>query len=91
MLLQLKVSLNFLLLLCATSFSFFFVFIGSYDHTVKMYDARSGSCVMSMDHGVPVESVLMFSSGGLFISAGMCIFQMLYYITMPVIQWSITL
>ncbi|XP_035213494.1 U3 small nucleolar RNA-associated protein 15 homolog [Stegodyphus dumicola] len=47
------------------------VFIsGSYDHAVKMYDARSGSCVMSVDHGVPVESVLMFPTGGLFISAG---------------------
>lgn len=43
---------------------------GSYDHTVKMYDARSGSCVMSVDHGIPVESVLMFPSGGLFLSAG---------------------
>lgn len=48
----------------------FYTFLGSYDHFVKMYDARTGSCVMSVDHGVPVESVLMFQSGGLFISAG---------------------
>ncbi|GBL76631.1 U3 small nucleolar RNA-associated protein 15 [Araneus ventricosus] len=43
---------------------------GSYDHTVKLYDTRTGSSVMTVDHGVPVESVLMFPSGGLFISAG---------------------
>ncbi|GFT97068.1 u3 small nucleolar RNA-associated protein 15 homolog [Nephila pilipes] len=43
---------------------------GSYDHTIKVYDTRTGSSVMSVDHGVPVESVLIFPSGGLFISAG---------------------
>ncbi|GFQ79209.1 u3 small nucleolar RNA-associated protein 15 homolog [Trichonephila clavata] len=43
---------------------------GSYDHTVKMYDIRTGSSVMSVDHESPVDSVLIFPSGGLFISAG---------------------
>lgn len=43
---------------------------GSYDHTVKMYDARTGKSTMSVDHGVPVESVVMFPTGGIFISAG---------------------
>nr|XP_042910481.1 U3 small nucleolar RNA-associated protein 15 homolog isoform X2 [Parasteatoda tepidariorum] len=43
---------------------------GSYDHTVKVYDARAGVCTLSVDHGAPVESVLMFSAGGLFVSAG---------------------
>lgn len=43
---------------------------GSYDHTVNMYDIRTGSSVMSVDHECPVESVLIFPSGGLFISAG---------------------
>ncbi|GFX45059.1 u3 small nucleolar RNA-associated protein 15 homolog [Trichonephila clavipes] len=43
---------------------------GSYDHTVKMYDIRTGSSVMSVDHEFPVHSLLIFPSGGLFISAG---------------------
>lgn len=43
---------------------------GSYDHTVKLFDTRIGECVMSVDHGAPVESVLMFPTGGLFFSAG---------------------
>lgn len=43
---------------------------GSYDHTVKMYDARTSKNILSVNHGCPVESVLMFPSGGIFISAG---------------------
>jgi len=43
---------------------------GSYDHTVRLFDARLDKSVMCVDHGAPVESVLMFPSGGLFISAG---------------------
>ncbi|XP_007897998.1 U3 small nucleolar RNA-associated protein 15 homolog [Callorhinchus milii] len=43
---------------------------GSYDHTVKVFDARADSCVMTMEHGQPVESVLLFPSGGLLVSAG---------------------
>ncbi|XP_023223481.1 U3 small nucleolar RNA-associated protein 15 homolog [Centruroides sculpturatus] len=43
---------------------------GSYDHTVKMYDARTSKSILSVDHGCPVESVLMFPSGGVFVSAG---------------------
>ena len=39
-----------------------------------MYDARVGSCVLSVDHGAPVESILMFPTGGLFISAGLMTF-----------------
>ncbi|NXH22732.1 UTP15 protein, partial [Bucco capensis] len=47
------------------------VFItGSYDHTVKLFDARTKSSVMTIDHGQPVESVLLFPSGGLLVSAG---------------------
>ncbi|NWY56358.1 UTP15 protein, partial [Chionis minor] len=47
------------------------VFItGSYDHTVKLFDARMKSSVMTIDHGQPVESVLLFPSGGLLVSAG---------------------
>lgn len=36
---------------------------GSYDHTCKLWDARSGACTMTADHGAPVESVLFFPSG----------------------------
>ncbi|NXC27891.1 UTP15 protein, partial [Campylorhamphus procurvoides] len=43
---------------------------GSYDHTVKVFDARTKGSVMTIDHGHPVESVLLFPSGGLVVSAG---------------------
>ncbi|KAJ3020066.1 snoRNA-binding rRNA-processing protein [Thoreauomyces humboldtii] len=43
---------------------------GSYDHVVKMWDVRSASCVMTMRHGNPVESLLMFPGSGLVASAG---------------------
>ncbi|XP_028925248.1 U3 small nucleolar RNA-associated protein 15 homolog [Ornithorhynchus anatinus] len=43
---------------------------GSYDHTVKMFDGRSQKSVLTIMHGQPVESVLLFPSGGLLVSAG---------------------
>ncbi|KAL4617545.1 hypothetical protein GN956_G21502 [Arapaima gigas] len=43
---------------------------GSYDHTVKVFDVRNERSVMTMDHGQPVESVLLFPSEGLLVSAG---------------------
>lgn len=43
---------------------------GSYDHTVKMFDARTNKNVLCVEHGQPVESVLLFPSGGLLVSAG---------------------
>lgn len=43
---------------------------GSYDHTVKIWDARSNQCVMTMDHGFPVEAVLPLPGGSLIVSAG---------------------
>ncbi|TPX56790.1 hypothetical protein PhCBS80983_g04273 [Powellomyces hirtus] len=43
---------------------------GSYDHTVKLWDLRSTSCAMTMRHGAPVESLLMFPGSGLVASAG---------------------
>ena len=44
---------------------------GSYDGTVKLWDARAPSTsALTLDHGYPVESVLVHPSGTLAISAG---------------------
>nr|AAQ97804.1 unknown [Danio rerio] len=43
---------------------------GSYDHTVKMFDVRSGNSVMTMQHGQPVECVLLYPSEALLVSTG---------------------
>ncbi|XP_068461468.1 U3 small nucleolar RNA-associated protein 15 homolog [Clinocottus analis] len=43
---------------------------GSYDHTLKLFDARAEKSVMTMDHGQPVESLLLYPSEGLLVSAG---------------------
>lgn len=43
---------------------------GSYDHTVKMFDTRTEKSIMTMEHGHPVESVNLFPSGGLLVTAG---------------------
>jgi len=46
--------------------------IGSYDHTVRLFDTRCKSSVLQIDHGSPVESVVMFPGGGIVASAGLC-------------------
>jgi U3 small nucleolar RNA-associated protein 15 len=43
---------------------------GSYDQTVKLWDMRQNECVMTMNHGAPVESLLMYPGGGAVISSG---------------------
>lgn len=43
---------------------------GSYDHTIKLFDARVNKSTMKMDHGQPVESLLLYPSEGLLVSAG---------------------
>ena len=43
---------------------------GSYDHTVRMWDRRTQASVMTVNHGYPVEDILVFPSGGLCVSAG---------------------
>lgn len=43
---------------------------GSYDHSVKMFDSRTPTSVLTVNHGSPVEAVLIFPAGGAFISAG---------------------
>jgi U3 small nucleolar RNA-associated protein 15 len=43
---------------------------GSYDHTLRLWDVRSGQSVLRLDHGQPLEDVAFFPSGGLLVSAG---------------------
>ncbi|XP_013920375.1 PREDICTED: U3 small nucleolar RNA-associated protein 15 homolog [Thamnophis sirtalis] len=43
---------------------------GSYDHTVKVYDTRTDKSIMRIEHGQPVESVNLFPSEGLLVTAG---------------------
>ncbi|KAI8853335.1 WD40-repeat-containing domain protein [Chytridium lagenaria] len=43
---------------------------GSYDHTVKLWDIRANKCVLTMDHGSPVESVLFLPGTSIIASAG---------------------
>lgn len=43
---------------------------GSYDHTIRVFDARTEKSVMTMDHSQPVEAVLLYPSEGLLVSAG---------------------
>jgi len=44
--------------------------VGSYDHTVRLFDTRCKTSVLRIDHGSPVESVVMFPGGGVVASAG---------------------
>ncbi|KAK6173701.1 hypothetical protein SNE40_017107 [Patella caerulea] len=46
------------------------VLTGSYDHKAKLFDTRVPESVLTVDHGYPVESVLMFPNGGIFMTAG---------------------
>ncbi|KAH0628032.1 hypothetical protein JD844_008695 [Phrynosoma platyrhinos] len=43
---------------------------GSYDHTVKLFDTRTEKSVMTIEHGQPIESVNLFPSGALLVTAG---------------------
>ena len=43
---------------------------GGYDHTCKIWDARTHKATMSMNHGAPVESIAFFPSESLVITAG---------------------
>ncbi|KAM7287111.1 U3 small nucleolar RNA-associated protein 15 homolog [Ixodes scapularis] len=46
------------------------VLSGSYDHHAKLFDLRSSDAVVTVNHEAPVESVLMFPTGGIFLTAG---------------------
>ncbi|XP_076465738.1 U3 small nucleolar RNA-associated protein 15 homolog [Babylonia areolata] len=43
---------------------------GSYDHTARLFDRRNDSSVMSFEHGSCIESVLLFPSNGIVLTAG---------------------
>jgi len=43
---------------------------GSYDHTVRFWDVRTKSCWLTVDHGEPVEDVMIAPCGSLAISVG---------------------
>lgn len=46
------------------------ILTGSYDQTVRLWDTRQNQCVMTMQHGAPVESLLMYPNGNAVVSAG---------------------
>ena len=43
----------------------------SYDHVCKLWDARQRRCLLSVNHGAPIESVAFFPTGAL-----QCVLQM---------------
>lgn len=45
---------------------------GCYDQTVRLWDIRTNSCSLTMNHGAPVEKVLILSEGTLCVSSGGC-------------------
>lgn len=54
---------------------------GSYDHAVKLWDARAGrEAVMTFDHKVPVEDIAWYPNGNLLVSVGgedVCVWDVL--------------
>ena len=61
--------IKYLFIFFAFSIAFSIAF-SRYDHTCRLWDTRAPKSVMSVDHGAPVESVLMFPRGNTFVSAG---------------------
>jgi len=56
---------------CVSNISSDLFLSGSFDHTVKLYDARTASgSTISVDHGAPVTSVLMYPGNSIFVSVG---------------------
>ncbi len=43
---------------------------GSYDHTVRVWDKREQKDVINVNHGAPVESILVAPNGSLLFTAG---------------------
>ncbi|KAJ1911316.1 snoRNA-binding rRNA-processing protein [Tieghemiomyces parasiticus] len=46
------------------------VVTGSYDHQIKQFDLRANRCVFTIDHGAPIEDILVFPSASLLAVAG---------------------
>lgn len=42
---------------------------GSHDHTVKVWDTRSGECLATMEHQAPIEDIVALPGGGIILSA----------------------
>lgn len=42
---------------------------GSYDRTVRLWDARTQACVLSMQHGDPIRAAVVYPSGGVVVVA----------------------
>lgn len=43
---------------------------GGYDHKVHLWDTRINQTVNTIDHGYPVESIVVFPGGSILASAG---------------------
>jgi U3 small nucleolar RNA-associated protein 15 len=56
---------------CVSQISSDVVVSGSYDHTVRIWDRRQESSNLQINHGSPVESVLLMPSGTLLVTAGL--------------------
>ena len=66
---------------CVSNISSDLFLSGSFDHTVKLYDARKQDSIITVDHGAPVESVLMYPGNSIFVSVGkFCIIFKVSYI-----------
>lgn len=56
---------------CVSNISSDLFLSGSFDHMVKLYDARTSTgSTITVDHGAPVESVLMYPGNSIFVSVG---------------------
>lgn len=47
---------------------------GGYDNLLKIWDMRENSPKFTLNHGDPVESVLMYPSGSIIVSAGIAFY-----------------
>ncbi|EFA80752.1 WD40 repeat-containing protein [Heterostelium album PN500] len=53
---------------------------GGYDHKVKLWDLNTDTCIHTLDHGAPVEDIIVLKSGAMAVSAGgthICIWDLL--------------
>lgn len=55
---------------CTSQNSDDLILTGSYDHTVKLIDTRARTVVLTVDHGEPVENILLYPSSNMFVSCG---------------------